>query len=128
VLPLNCWSPLGSGQYRSVSHWEEIFCWTITEAMACGKPVVATRVGGIPELVQDGETGFLVPRGDVAAVAARILTLLGDVELRQRMGRAARQIAETKFNLKRNVAKLLEFYRPRASSSGHPRDDMLGSH
>jgi glycosyltransferase involved in cell wall biosynthesis len=46
-----------------LSEWEELFGWMIAEAMAYKKPIVATRVGGIPELVEDGVTGFLVERG-----------------------------------------------------------------
>jgi len=92
------------------SRWEEVFGWVITEAMAAGKPVVATRVGGIPEIVGDGETGFLVPRGDSNALATRILTLLGDPALRTRMGQAGRLKVEEKFDLRKNVAELVDWY------------------
>jgi glycosyltransferase involved in cell wall biosynthesis len=61
------------------------------EAMACGKPVVASRVGGIPELVRDGTDGILVESGDVEALADSILRLLKDPALRKRMGKAGRQ-------------------------------------
>lgn len=93
-----------------VSRWEEIFGFTIAEAMAAGKPVIATRVGGIPELVRDGETGFLVPRGDATQIASRILALLASAELRQRLGVAGRQVALSKFDLKQNVAELVRWY------------------
>jgi glycosyltransferase involved in cell wall biosynthesis len=62
--------PFGEGVYDAadvvcqLSAWEELFGWMIAEAMAFGKPIVATRVGGIPELVNDGVSGFLVNRGD----------------------------------------------------------------
>ncbi len=108
--------PLGEGAYAAadvvcqVSRWEEVFGYVIPEAMACGKPVVATRVGGIPEIVRDGETGFLVPRGDTAQIADRILQLLADRELRERFGRAGRQSVAAKFDLKQNVAQLLHLY------------------
>ncbi len=92
------------------SRWEEVFGWVITEAMAAGKPVVATRVGGIPEIVGDGETGFLVPRGDSEALAGRILTLLDDPALRMRMGEAGRLKVEEKFDLRKNVAELVGWY------------------
>jgi glycogen synthase len=63
----------------------------ILEAMAHGRPVVASAVGGIPELVADGVTGLLVPAGDVTALRAALERLLGDPILRRRMGRAARR-------------------------------------
>jgi glycosyltransferase involved in cell wall biosynthesis len=108
--------PLGEGVFAAadvvcqVSRWEEVFGFTIAEAMACAKPVVATRVGGIPELVHDGGTGFLVPRGDVAEIADRILKLLAASDLRARLGDAGREIVRAKFDLKRNVGQLLRLY------------------
>jgi len=93
-----------------VSRWEEIFGFTIAEAMVSGKPVVATRVGGIPELIEDGETGFLVARGDTAQIADRILKLLASTDLRRRLGEAGRRVAHAKFDLKKNVAQLLQLY------------------
>lgn len=64
------------------------------EAMACGKPCIGTRVGGIPNVVVDGETGFLVAPEDPVDLAAKLRTLLADRELRERMGRAGRRRAE----------------------------------
>ena len=93
-----------------VSRWEEIFGWSIAEAMAAGRPVVGTRVGGIPEVIEDGRTGFVVPRGDVTAIASGILSLLSDPGLRTSMGRQGRAAAERKFDLARNVAGLLRLY------------------
>jgi glycosyltransferase involved in cell wall biosynthesis len=92
------------------SDWEEIFGWVIAEAMASKRPVVATRVGGIPELVQDGETGFLVTRRDASQLAKRILVLLKDNALRERMGLAGRRVVEAKFNLRENVTQLVRLY------------------
>ena len=109
--------PMGEGVYAAAdivcqaSRWEEVFGYVIAEAMSCRKPLVATRVGGIPELVQDGRTGFLVDRGDVRALADRILELASDRELRKCMGRAGRHVAEAKFDLLRNVARVIESYR-----------------
>ena len=68
------------------SHYES-FGMVALEAMACGSPVVASRVGGLTTTVRDGVTGFLVPEGDVNALAARLDTLLGDPDLRWRLGR-----------------------------------------
>ena len=92
------------------SRWEEVFGWMIAEAMAHGKPVVATRAGGIPELVQDQESGYLVDRGDIKAMSDKILGLLNDPELSNRMGNTAKDIVQEKFNLTNNVAKLIATY------------------
>jgi glycosyltransferase involved in cell wall biosynthesis len=62
----------------------------VREAMAWGRPVVATAVGGLTDAVEDGVTGLLVPPGDVAALRAAIERLLGDAELRARLGAAGR--------------------------------------
>jgi len=93
-----------------LSRWEEVFGWVILEAMGAGKPVVATRVGGIPELIEDGVSGFLVPRCDPASAAERILQLLADHDLRRRMGHAGRIKAATTFDHRRLVADLLDLY------------------
>lgn len=68
----------------SQSH--ESFGYTVVEAMACSLPVVVTDVGGLPEVVEDGVTGFVVPREDVKGFAEKIVRLLGDDVLRQHMG------------------------------------------
>jgi D-inositol-3-phosphate glycosyltransferase len=65
----------------------ESFGMVALEAMACGSPVIASRVGGLVTTVRDGVTGFLVPDGDVETLAERIDTLVGDPELRWRLGR-----------------------------------------
>jgi glycosyltransferase involved in cell wall biosynthesis len=70
--------------------WNEGFGIPPIEAMAAGTPVVASRSGAIPEVVRDQRTGFLVPKNDPRALAESILKLLRDQELRQKMGRAAR--------------------------------------
>jgi glycosyltransferase involved in cell wall biosynthesis len=69
----------------------------LLEAMAAGKPVVATDVGGVRDLVEDGASGFIVPAGDVPAMAGRITQLLQDEELRRRMGQRGREIARARF-------------------------------
>jgi len=69
----------------------------ILEAMACGLPVVATNVGGNPELVQNGETGFLVPPENVDALYDSLVKLLSDKNLRERMGRSGRKTVEEFF-------------------------------
>jgi glycosyltransferase involved in cell wall biosynthesis len=81
------------------SQWDEPFGLILIEAGAAGRPVVATCVGGIPEVVVDRETGFLVERDDVAALVARIQALVDDAGLRQRMGAAARARVEQHFTV-----------------------------
>jgi glycogen(starch) synthase len=70
------------------SSWEN-YPHTVVEALAVGCPVVATNVGGVPEVVRDGENGLLVPAGDVDALASALARVLGDDELRERLARAA---------------------------------------
>jgi glycosyltransferase involved in cell wall biosynthesis len=70
----------------------------LVEAMAAGKPVVATAVSGTPEVVTDGETGFLVEPKNADQLAERITRLIEDPSLRDRMGRAARIRVKEKFS------------------------------
>ena len=79
------------------SRWQEPLGLINLEAGACRKPVVATRVGGIPEVVEDGVNGYLVEPGDVDALAARVAALVADPALRTRMGKAGRARVERDF-------------------------------
>jgi glycosyltransferase involved in cell wall biosynthesis len=72
---------------------------SIVEAMAAGLPVVAASVGGVPELVVDGETGFLIPPADEVALASALERLVSDADLRRRMGAAGHARAEALFDL-----------------------------
>lgn len=92
------------------SRWGEVFGWVIAEAMAYQKPVVATRVGGIPELVADGESGFLIDRGNVEHLAMAVLTLIEDPARRKAMGTVGRKKVETSFDLEKNVGELVGAY------------------
>jgi glycosyltransferase involved in cell wall biosynthesis len=109
-------NPVAEGFYAAadvvcqVSRWEEAFGWVIAEAMAAARPLVATRVGGIPELVTDGESGFLVPPRAPAQIAARLVQLLQDSALRARLGAAGRLAAERKFDLSTNLDTLMRAY------------------
>jgi len=83
---------------------------TLMEAMACGLPVVATEVGGIPELVERDVTGRLVPRGDVAALAGAIESIAGDEGARRSMARAGRARAVARFSKQRMALELERIY------------------
>jgi len=82
----------------------------VLEAMAAGLPVVATAAGGTPELVVDGETGLLVPPGDVTALAEAIERLLRDAGLRRKMGEAGRKRVEGHFTIEQTVAQTVALY------------------
>jgi sugar transferase (PEP-CTERM/EpsH1 system associated) len=96
---------------------------TVLEAMARGLPVVTTRVGGNPEVVDDGATGLLVPARDSPALARAILRLAGDLDEAQVMGRAARRRVEAHFDVRKMVARYEALYDPAprpALASGAP--------
>lgn len=82
----------------------------ILEAMAAGKPVVATAVGGIPEIVKDGQMSLLVPPRDPDALAQAIIKLLQNKELAQRMGQAGRRWVKDHFTIDKTVAQTEEIY------------------
>jgi glycosyltransferase involved in cell wall biosynthesis len=83
---------------------------SLLEAMASGCAVVATRVGGIPDVVEDGFNGLLVPAGDSQALEAALARLLADPELVREMGRAARATIANRFTPERTVAQVEELY------------------
>jgi glycosyltransferase involved in cell wall biosynthesis len=93
---------------------------SILEAMAAGLPVVASDVGGVPELVVDRETGFLVPPGDPHALAAAIERLLDDPDLRGRFGAAGRARVSTHFDLASAQRAHLDLYRALLADAGLP--------
>jgi glycosyltransferase involved in cell wall biosynthesis len=80
---------------------------SVPEAMAAALPVVTTDVGAIPEMVRDGEQGFIVRPGDADALAAAILRLVQSPELRARMGEHGRRTAEGEYDAARNAQRLL---------------------
>ena len=80
------------------SVWEEPFGLVAVEAMATGVPVCASRIGGLADIVRDGETGFLFSPGDAAELADRLDLLLNDAALRGRMGAAGRRVAEQEYD------------------------------
>jgi L-malate glycosyltransferase len=89
----------------------ESFGLAALEAMSCGTPVVASRVGGLPEVVEHGESGFLLPVGDVEAMADGAIEILSSPDLWQSMSREGRRIAEEQFSARKVVPVYEEFYR-----------------
>lgn len=88
----------------------DTFPCSVLEALACGIPVIATAVGGIPEQVEDSQTGFLVPGGDAAAMAAKIVELLTNHDLRMAMREQGITQARQQFGLDRQVDSYLNWY------------------
>jgi sugar transferase (PEP-CTERM/EpsH1 system associated) len=83
---------------------------TLLEAMAAGLPCVVTNVGGNPEIVREGETGFIIPSGDESALTSRISLLLQDEDLRKKMGQAARKRFEENFTVDKMVREYEKIY------------------
>ncbi|MBV9604079.1 MAG: glycosyltransferase, partial [Solirubrobacterales bacterium] len=90
----------------------------LMEAMAMGLPVIATRIMGIPEIVEDGVSGRLVAPGRADALAGALLELLGDPELRSSMGKAGRRRVEKEYDIRRSASALAQLYR---ASLGTPQ-------
>jgi len=78
----------------------------IMEAMAAGLPVVSTDISGIPELIEDGVSGVLVPAGEAAALADAVIALLDDPERARSLGRGGRARVEALFNLEKSVGEM----------------------
>jgi len=101
--------------YRDVfgGHWEmpELLGNVLLESMACGTPVICSDVGGMPEVVEDGLTGFVVPPSDPAPIGRRIAELAGDPMLRSAMGRRARERILQSFTWKDVARRTLAAYR-----------------
>lgn len=98
---------------------------SLLDAMAASKAIVATRTGGIPEVVVDGETGLLVPPRDATALAAAIVRLLGDGGLRREMGDRGLARVRSRFSAARMVEETLGVYRTRRPAAQAP--DAVGS-
>jgi glycosyltransferase involved in cell wall biosynthesis len=95
----------------------ELLGLSVLEAMASGLPVVASRLGGVPEIVADGETGFLVEPGDVDELHDRLAQLLGQPALAERMGRRAREQVVERFSWEHCVQRCLAAYRELQSAA-----------
>jgi D-inositol-3-phosphate glycosyltransferase len=101
------------------SHYES-FGMVALEAMACGTPVVASQIGGLAFLVQDGETGFTVPTSDPAALAERLTALIQDAALRRRMGAQAATFAQA-YGWNIIAGKMIDLYREVLGDGAAPR-------
>lgn len=111
-----------AGQQSNIPEWLSLFDLVVSasheegmsnallEAMAAGKPIVATRIAGTPEIVVDGITGILIPPGEPEALAEAILRLLRDADARQTMGNAGRDRVMAEFQVDRMVAQTEAFY------------------
>ncbi|NIM91388.1 MAG: glycosyltransferase [Candidatus Aminicenantes bacterium] len=89
---------------------KEGFPWAILEAMAAKKAIVATEVGGVPEMIKDGESGVLVKPGDIDSLVKKTRALLIDSRLREKLGEAAQKRVAQKFTLKKMIEETESFY------------------
>jgi glycosyltransferase involved in cell wall biosynthesis len=108
---------LGAADTVCLSSMAEASPMALLEAMAVGKPVVATNVGGVPEAVEDEKTGLLVPVGDSHAFASALLRLASDSSLAERMGHAARERHRALFSVDRMVAEYIQLFERMIASS-----------
>jgi len=95
---------------RTATGREEGLGMVLLEAAATGVPIIGSRVGGIPECIVEGKTGFLVPERDEEALARRMTELLEDPVRRHAMGAAGRALVEDRFDIERQTAALENFY------------------
>jgi glycosyltransferase involved in cell wall biosynthesis len=106
--------------------YQEALPMAILEAMAAGLPIVATRVGGIPEVVVDGYNGFLLSPGDIVGLAQRLMILAAEPGLRSLMGRRSREIAAREYDVTPYVERLVTLYEIVIGAGRIP--GRLGSH
>ena len=92
------------------SAWPEPFGVVVLEAMAAGRPVIASRIGGLPDMVIDGETGVLIPPDDPAALRAALERLLADRDLREQLGQAGQRRVE-QFRAGAVIPRIEQVYR-----------------
>jgi glycosyltransferase involved in cell wall biosynthesis len=100
-----------SSIFSVIPSLEEGFGIPAAEAMGCGIPVIATDAGGLPEVVEDGVTGYVVPKGDARALSAAMRKLLQDAALRRQMGRAGRKRALAQFDWLITAKSMENMYR-----------------
>jgi glycosyltransferase involved in cell wall biosynthesis len=97
----------------------ESFGMVAVEAMACGRPVIATRNGALPEIVVDGETGYLIEPGDIEGLRNALVRYAADEELRREHGRNARRRCEEKFNIERTASRYIDLCKQIVRAEDH---------
>lgn len=107
------------------SIWSEAFSNAAAEAQALGVPVIASAIGGLQEVIEDGVSGLHVTPGDPAGLAGAIARLVGDPELRAAMGKAGRERVGRLFNLKDRISEMADFIEELASN---PRHELRPEH
>jgi glycosyltransferase involved in cell wall biosynthesis len=112
---------LGAADVAVMPSLNEALSNVLLESMAAGAPVVATRVGGTPEALVDGDTGLLVPPGEAGALAAGVSRLLDDRELARRLGCAARRLIAERFSVERMVRATEDLYAELLARKQPPR-------
>jgi glycosyltransferase involved in cell wall biosynthesis len=99
---------LAKSRCLALPSYQETAPGVICQAMAAGRPVVASPVGGVPEMIEDGATGFLVDADDSEALADRLIQLMDDTDLARDMGSAARKIARERYDRHKVADRILE--------------------
>ena len=82
----------------------------LLEGMACGLPLISTRVGGIPDVIEDNKNGFLIEPGDVSELAAKMIALCTDHNLRDEMGRCSKRLCDANFSVEGYIENLVNIY------------------
>jgi glycosyltransferase involved in cell wall biosynthesis len=102
--------PLQASDIFAFPTLDEALGMSAVEAQACGLPAVASRTGGVPDIIEDGVTGILVPPGDEGALAGGLRALLTDPELRARFGAAGRARMQERFAIDTMVTRYAELF------------------
>jgi len=100
--------------------WYEVFGLSILESFACGKPVIASDIGGIPEIVKDGLNGLLVKPGNIDDLAEKIDKLWNNTKLYRELGKNAREYAEKNFGPEEHYVKLMSIYKMAIDKKNNP--------
>jgi glycosyltransferase involved in cell wall biosynthesis len=99
-----------ASQIALLPSYGEALPMALIEASACARPVIATDVGGVREVVRDGINGMVIPSGEITAIADAVIELLEDSEMRARMGQAGRAVVEERFDLYSWARRLADIY------------------